>query len=283
MNALNQRIFSPDLFSNGIQTTKGFTPEGYFDVLTGKIAVYHAQGVFSTALCNKIVEAFEKSPYQTFQNFKPKIIAIGRTLHTFDDETIDTCFKNAEETMQQIESVYETAGSPNLTRSILSQIQGHLAGKTIQFRPAQYNGLNVTHGLFRSWSHDHDENGKSARLHEDRLQLNKHHGCETKSVLPNTVVTGSIYFANGGGGELTIYDFRPSLDDANLEDHTRQYGFPTSLVEGRPKITVRPEQGDLVFFCSDRLHDVNATTQGNRISSVFFSGLKSGNKTCIYW
>lgn len=267
-----------------LETHGSFNIENYLQVLEGKCALYIARNVIDSDSCERIAKAFDNTTNKDCYNISPIIESIGKPLYFAKDR--HNYFKGASQHQENINKLFRMASVTNYSEDLFFEIQNKLGKDGYNVRLMQSQGLNAFYGIMRRWGFlETDEEGRAARLHEDRVQMRFHDGLETQKCIHNPLVSTCIYYENGeSGGELILYNYRPSLTDAENEElnSSNQYGFPDKLKEGLDFLKVRPEKGDIICFWADFLHEVNAIKGRWRINSTFFSA-RIDNNEIIFW
>lgn len=279
----DKRIQTPEIFAKGAVVTEGFDAEVYFEVLKGNIAIYVAKNVMNHTDCERIVRAFFQSKHRTQYSVKPVIEKIGTPLYRAGPEHVTTYFKRALQCQQNVNAVYETAGTKNYVEDVLHKIKQFYVKQGGKVRAIQHKGCSGFYGILRSWGSASDQGKDATPIHEDYVQIRLHNGLETQDIIHNNLGSTCFYYSNGKqGGELILYDMRIKIGD-HIYEEKNNYGYPDELVKSTKHIIVRPESGDVITFWADRLHKVAGVQGGNRVTAAFFSALKQHTKEIIIW
>ena len=275
-------------FNAGVsETINCFDAREFHRVHRGEIAAYVARGVFSAEQCHRVEEAFLRTKNLYQYDVRPIIEAIGNPLFRAESPWRDHYFLQAAVFRQQIQTLFENAGTPNFVEQIVQLIAQHFRAYGIAVRPIRYAGKIGFYGITRRWgAYDVDDLGNATRIHEDRTQLKSHLGLETASTAPYVFASTCIYYCNGNsGGDLSVYDVRPSMAQSASEETDRayKYGYSSSLIANARCIRLCPRAGDVITFFADHMHAVAGIRGGNRINSSFFSGVNELDRSLLVW
>lgn len=271
-----------DAFSTvHIDDSGAFDAMKFLDVLEGRASVYWAKRVMAPSDCERVVQRFRESPNRITYAVRPVIYTIGvpggGSLFTVKD--LRTYLRNAAETQRMTRALFD--GMPNYIQRTLEQIQGEFARMGIVYRLARYENFKAFYSILRGWGEAGvGRDGLAARIHEDREQILHplQDGFEVQQTYANPQASlNCCYGSTERGGELTVYNAIPSREDFALEEVKEfGYGFPQSLVQGVPSVSIRPEAGDMFVLRSDLLHAVGASYgNGYRLTAATLTALKT--------
>ncbi|WP_437939278.1 2OG-Fe(II)-dependent halogenase WelO5 family protein [Sorangium sp. So ce341] len=282
----DQRIIGSRAFTSGVHETRGcFDPALFHAVLRGEIVAYVARDVFPAEACARVSDAFLATPGRYVYDVHPPIEAVGRPLFRAEPGWRDEYFDMAPIHRQQLAGVFARAGVPDAVEKIVSAVKAYFADLRVTARAIRHGARDGFYGIMRRWgAHSSDPAIPAAGLHEDRTQLRAHVGLETHRALHNVLASTCVYYGNGEhGGALRIFDLRPSVGDAALEElGSRGYGYPWSLAEGCRELVIQPRAGDVVTFFSDFLHSVDGISRGQRINSAFFASFDGLTRDTVF-
>lgn len=84
------------------------------------------------------------------------------------------------------------------------------------------------------------------------------------------------------GGELELWDWRPSDMDVLLHGPAQSYGFARESLPGDP-LVIAPKTGMLVLFDASKVHAVRKTVEGVRVAMSGFVGYRGEDAPLAMW
>lgn len=151
----------------------------------------------------------------------------------------------------------------------------------LHFGPARFKSTYANHCTVRAWL---DNGEMSLHPHEDISQVEaaRADDFEIRTVEYNTMSFNVCVAHNGPGGELKVWDLRPSPDvRRSLGLYDTGYPYPLDLVEDIHSFTLVLKPGDCYFLSSSFLHGVQPTA-GERVTAGRFMGLSNDNRV-MFW
>ncbi len=248
------------------------------ELQNNEIGAVIIKGVYSKEICLHLSEQIkQKMKRGTYAN-APLIDRVGKAFfETLSSENLyEEYFKLSLAMTAELREVFFPYLSPiDLLRLKLDEI--YVQGCNL----ATLNRKKMFAGLVRFF-----KEGSTAEPHQDIIKR------DAKGFDLGTHVTGQLAFnlylqEAQEGGELHIWNWRPSLAEAKQYQHTDpklSYGLNLRQTpKENPDLRIQVEAGDFIFFNSRNVHAVSTIGSGERISVSSFIGYRGAAQSLQLW
>lgn len=253
----------------GVCVTDALRREQLIDLIVGRLGAIHVKEFFpkpvanASALAARELEMSRYSPELIFPPVEKSGVAL---FDYYDDGQIskDYWSASAAATKERV-LCFEEAGDP-LSRSIGALREAWNASVQV----ATSNGRELFAGMRRQFSH-------GAKYHFDDINI------EFPGVIDDDIIQqlGFNLFLEvpRKGGAVTIAQHLYSPRDEAVRDG---YGYSPLVVEHDNLVSIAPEVGDAILFCTHNMHSVEPVTEGKRVTFSFFIGITVLNKLVLW-
>lgn len=220
------------------------------DVLEGRLAGAIFRNVASHVACEQIVSRFwcHEARQQRSAEALGSYVGALHWMRPMDQLMAEVPFAQAA-----IDTILNVENEPcaQFIKAVMAS-DSTLTGE----RPARYKGQPVCPRVIRSWA---DPSLFALRPHEDRAQTlwPAQQGFEINQVEDQTLCALNVCLENEGGGELHLWDLRPSPQirrDLGIEFEGIPYPF--SLLTDKEHLVIPIRKGDIYVFNGAFVHAV---------------------------
>lgn len=242
---------------------------GYSELVSGEVDAIRIMNVAPPKLCDDVMQAMREVPFDWYNKSRvvPPIARFGPTLNDFRESGV----LRSDYWGAMTEAVARSKTVPSLVEihSIALARLGKVIGTSL--RSATIDGKAVYCGTVR-------EMPDGARVHFDNVETEFEGNLLDQQFARQLsfVVYLSVPLT---GGETVIWERGPVATD---EAERMGYGYGEDVVANLASVKFRPVVGQGILFRCDRLHAVNPSAGGRRVSMNFFVGVAPG-KTAIVW
>ncbi|GAA0974573.1 hypothetical protein GCM10009555_030990 [Acrocarpospora macrocephala] len=233
----------------------------------------HVQGYLPPEVCDRarghVVPLLLENSFQRIYRSQVRAFteAISRDVHA-EEGYLD----QATEVLRAMRLAFLPFASPaDMFRADLDEVAPH--GATL----LRFGGRPLVFGMMRSWESDME-----ALPHFDIIQ-------EATPAFASTFQFSEQFGVNiytegpRHGGELLVWDKKlGDLVGAGFTAQDGTYGFDRERLPP-PDVVIQPGTGDLVIVRSTRLHAVNKTIAGRRVSVSGFLGVGASRESIKLW
>ena len=247
------------------------------DVLCGKIEVGIFRGAINQELCQIIARNFWIHP--KLKQRKDNVPSFEVGTHHFG-KNLDQYFHEVKKENEYLDYLFQ--GTDNFVSKYQKFIKNYLSSFGITFRLATHKFEKAGSFVMRSW-----KNNKDFQLlpHDDFAQLLEPNQMdfEIQQVYHNQIISTNICIENGVGGELMLWDFKPTPEEKiKLSIEHTGYPYPLDELQKYKAYTIPINTGDIYFFNSSFVHAVKINISGHRSVISFFCGFID-KENLIYW
>jgi hypothetical protein len=160
-------------------------------------------------------------------------------------------------------------------------LDGALRANGGQLRPARLNNTAVVTPLIREWT---GRGEYSLVPHDDQAQCSdpSQQGFEIQRVNCHTPCSVNLCIANAGGGNLIMWNYKPSVADRVWHGTSFTGGpYKTPALRDFPTLDIEVNAGDLYIFNGALVHAV-APTHGSRATISSLMG-RIDDRTVVLW
>jgi hypothetical protein len=235
----------------------------------GVVGAIHVKGFGTAAESRAVLDGLDRCPLGSYDEeiVQPRIPKLGPAAYDhYDAHGLgDAYWTDAAESERHRATLLD--GADPLDTAV-SRVAAAWGGGTT---PATTGGRRMFAGMIR-------ETTGGMKMHWDEIAR------ELPGALDEPVVAqiGFNWYLSmpEGGGATHVYRRRWLPGDEQWRDG---YGYSEALAEHEPKVVVRPEAGDAVFFDPRNYHAVRGNEgPGRRVALSFFMGV-TARGPLLYW
>jgi hypothetical protein len=237
-------------------------------LIEGDVLAIRFPGFCDAKYCQSIADLVMAHPDRDHYEQAPDISKLGTPF--FDavvtPEKLQEYWTNASNWAEVVRACMMPSIAPTeLLRLVLDE---RLPGGARLLRNAI--GSAAFAGLYRAFERD------GAHPHVDRLERDDD-GSSFRFV-PTCQLAANIYLQlPRSGGELEIWDFKPSVADYERMRIPNSYGLDRAALQ-LPTITLAPLPGELILFDAQNIHAVRGSSGRARVTaSMFVIGMPDGS------
>jgi 2OG-Fe(II) oxygenase superfamily len=266
-----------------IKTSQNLILADLLDLLQGKFLALRILNYYSLQQAEEITQELVKQ--QSLERYlRAPDVGVQRTGITFFEtngsiELLERYYEQAQILIKSLRQVCYPYLSP-IDKLRLDLTDMWLAGSGIE----NIHGRTMLAGI--------------ARVFEDGFELPPHQDILLRDILDAalapthhfedliTQLSINVYLQIPEvGGELEIWDLKPSLDEqqAIRNEEYKYEGIIDRTSLPAAAAVIRPEAGELILFDSGRIHAVRSSRGGLRASVSMFLGYRGLDKPLTYW
>ncbi|MCT9093208.1 2OG-Fe(II) oxygenase [Streptomyces sp. ASQP_92] len=218
--------------------------------------------------CAELVRALDDCEFDTYDERRifPPVTKLGPAVFDYylDDTIRAEYWEHAEQSRRTWKRI---VGDNDPLDMLISELRLIWQGPV---EPATVGGRELFVGMVRELT-------GGARMHFDELMR------EFPGVVDQELVAQfgfNCYISvPEDGGDLVVYRRRWKPSD---ERERIGYGWSERVAADEPRVMVKPEVGDSVWFDSRNFHAITPNTAGRRLSISFFCGVTPENKLVLW-
>lgn len=250
-------------------------PSAIRSVLGGQVVACIFRKAISPFVCESICKEFLRHPLTAC---RPDAEAYYLGAYHFDKTLADYVAQSrtTRDAISHFSSLF-----PELNASAGSAFRAILKESGLNARLAACEGEEVNPFILRRWAY---EGNYTLDPHEDEAQCSdpRQLGFEVQAAVGRPIVAANACLCNGTGGELVIWNYRPTAEDRKRLG-TENCGYPYSpeVLKEKERLVVTIQAGDLYFFDGGYVHAVGAISAPRTTAAFFLGTLPDG--TVLQW
>lgn len=250
-------------------------PSAIRSVLSGQVVACIFRKAISHFVCESICKEFLRHPLTAC---RPDAEAYYLGAYHFDKTLADYVAQSrtTRDAISHFSSLF-----PELNASAGSAFRAILKESGLNARLAACEGEEVNPFILRRWAY---EGNYTLDPHEDEAQCSdpRQLGFEVQAAVGRPIVAANACLCNGTGGELVIWNYRPTAEDRKRLG-TENCGYPYSpeVLKEKERLVMTIQAGDLYFFDGGYVHAVGAISAPRTTAAFFLGTLPDG--TVLQW
>ena len=250
----------------------------YQDVLAGELDIGIFRGAINDEMCKITARNFWN--HLKLKKRQDNVPSFEVGAHHFG-QSLDNYFNEVQKEHDNLINLFK--GTDNFLAKYQNFIRSYLHDSCgIYFRLASHQSRQASPFVMRSLS-----NQEPFQLlpHEDVAQLKEplQKGFEIQKAYDSTLVSTNVCIENGIGGELVVWEYRPTLED-RMHMHVEYSGYPylEKNLDEFNSYKIPVYEGDIYFLNGSLVHAVKSNILGARSIISFFSSAIS-KQEILYW
>lgn len=245
------------------------------DLVEGKVLALRVPNYYTPRLCEDLCRRLLRHPGFARYLLAPEVGVqrIGMTIFETQSqpELLERYYREAQPTIESVRRLCSPL-MPPVDRLRLELEELWPSGANIE----QFHGRKMLVGVARMFEDSH-----ALPPHQDMLERDLPDAPAAREILNQ--VTANLYLRLARtGGEVELWQACPTAEEARSL-YTGQHDFYDRGRIPPPDVRLRPDQGDLVLWCADRIHAVLPSQGGPRVTASCFIGYRGPEFPLTLW